>query len=194
MTKERPRGRLRLVLELIPHLLLWFIGLPLLGFACVSVWISLPIHPYKAYCPGQELSIDGPFRERFVWLLSQTLSEFGISHVIYGNNIYPYGWWGNDLYHKLNAHFSDFQLNHDWKLAASISWGVKIDDVWFPPPERLLLSLKDNEAKYGSFAERDKEDRYSHSRYYVFKEDCEVFKAAVLPEATFAKDDSVKKP
>jgi hypothetical protein len=152
----------------------------------------LPVHPYMAYCPGQELWIRGPFRERFVWILSKELSTYGIRHIIYNNNIYPFGWRGSELYHELNADFFDFQLNTDWKLAASIRWGVEIDDVRFPPPERLVALIREIDAKHGPFPKRDGDGNLLVGTDEPFADYCELFKAAVLPESAFAEEGGKK--
>jgi hypothetical protein len=147
----------------------------------------LPLRAYRAYCPGRDIWIEGPFRERFLWLVSQDLWRFDLEHFIYKGNIYQFGWGGNDLYWKLFGISDDYHLNMDWKFASGSGGGVTLDGAWFPPPPRVVELVRAAGAEHSLSLRHDERGAFLHGPTTPFRDDCELFKAAILPDAAFGK-------
>lgn len=164
MSLFRPRrARRATTLAIIPIIVLFL----LLGFIVRG---TLPIVLYRPICPtvdpvtGGEY-VDGPLRERFLWLALELLDRRGIPHLIYKGRLYTNSYEGPDD-----------------TFAANIARGVTIDDVFFPPPERLVRLLKETEPRWGPFPRLDERGNPIGGSDPRFAEDCDLFRAAVLKD------------
>lgn len=119
----------------------------------------LPIYPYTAYCPGDDVYIKGPYRDRYIVLLLWYLNKGGGYSFLFRGTVYA-------------PALTDYQ-DVDWKLARSIVEGFDIDGTYFAPPERVVRLLK----------ERGYADDSSPSM--KLHDDCDLLRAAILPDQAF---------
>lgn len=85
----------------------------------------------------------------------------------------------------------------DWKLAAQSGSGVAFDGAWFPPPPKLIEIVKVRGDVLGLSLRQDERGLYLDESWAVyegmssgevssaFQGDCEVFKAAILPDLAY---------
>lgn len=163
----------------------WLLG----AFCILAVYLVadtvLPIHRYRAYCPGSDTTIDGPYRERFLWAAGEALRREGWYFVIYEGSIYLSGLPARGREPQLFRGLFDYQINTDWKIASAIADNVEIDNTVFAPPARLVQMLRETEAKYGPFPKRTEKGERIYGPDYRFYQDCELMKAAILPDEAF---------
>lgn len=157
----------------------------------------LPIYAYRAYCPGTRIWVDGPFRERFLSLVSEDLWRFDLDHFTLQGNIYEYGWGGTELYWELFGKSGDYHLNMDWKFATGAGGGMRFDGGWLPPPPRVVELVRAKGPDYQLAIRHDARGLYLYDKAIdfpdspqfkgkdPFRDDCELFKAAILPDSAF---------
>ena len=162
----------------------WRVALVLTGACAIFIVVGeiIPLKRYSAYCRGEDVGIDGPYRERFLLLTGWHLRNVGIRFAIFHGNIYTAGWPEAAAFPDVFHDFFDYQLNSDWRTVEEIAQGVTIDGAYFPPPKRLVRLIYERQGKYGPYYGYDEIGRSTFGSSERFAEDCELFKAAILPE------------
>lgn len=153
------------------------------GLLLIAIlFVLLTIVPTQAYEPScghrPRVAVKGPIREQYVALLVQSLERLNFTHRRVGNTV---------LVPVLpifdgTKHFSnwrEFVVNFEWKLASSVADGVTIEGRFFPPPTPLVQLLEAGDATPEPFPRR-RNGRASYGPDPRFKDDCDLFRAAVI--------------
>jgi hypothetical protein len=162
----------------------WKLRALLAGSAlAAAVVLFLSLVPTMRYVPscGSWLStrIEGPLRERYLFLMTGVFDSEDVFYVRRGDNIYLryFSFFdGNELFDRYHV-----LLNFQPKMASAIAEGVTIDDVFFPPPARLMELIRATEDEHGPYPKRTEEGERIYGPDQRFK-DCELMRAAIIDD------------
>lgn len=151
-------------------------------FGAVALFVSLTIVPTQEYmptCGGRYgVAVKGPLREQYLEMLVEYMARENFTHLRRGDTILvPLLPIFDGSKHFRN--WREFAVNHEWKLASAVAEGVTLQGRFFPPPEPLVRLLG-SRAPDGEFFTRRRNGRVFHGSDPRFKDDCELFRAAVL--------------
>jgi hypothetical protein len=158
----------------------WHIAAGLILVAALFGLLTVvPTQAYEPSCSHRpRVAVKGPMREQYVALLVQSMEKLNFTYRRIGDTVLVPVLPIFDGT-KQFSNWREFVVNFEWKLASSVADGVKVEDRFFPPPEPLLRLLEVSEAADGDFPRR-RNGRVLYGPDPRFKDDCNLFRAAVI--------------
>jgi hypothetical protein len=160
----------------------WLAGISTLAIGGLALWIVLKPAPWREFVPWcgsirDPDRIERPIRERFLLLMAEVFTDLGMENAIKDGRLFTRG--DESFDGELHWMIADIETNFQHRVVQS--FGVDIDDVFFPPPPALIAEIRATEKFYGPFPRRNEEGERIYGSDPRF-ESCTLMRAAILKD------------